>query len=94
MNGIWFPGSPSLPAHPLLPWMACKWAAICVSLMTPGLRAALVRAPPAPFQSEAEVNWLWTRGDGALEVLLFGKPLLQNDPDEFVAFSVTQFSLP
>lgn len=58
------------------------------------MRAALVWAPPGPFQLEAEVNWLQTRGDGASEVLLFGKPLLQNDPDGFVAFSVTQFSLP
>lgn len=58
------------------------------------LRATLVRAPPGPFLLEAEGNWLWTRGDGASEVLLFGKPLLQHDPDGFVAFSVTHFSLP
>lgn len=61
--------------------------------LTPGLRAAPAWAPLSPFLLETEMNWLWKRADRALEVLLFVKPLLRNDPDEFMAFSITQVSL-
>lgn len=84
-------GSPSLPTASL---EGLQVAAICVPCVITWYESCSSVGSPSPFQLEAEVNWLQTRADGASEVLLFGKPLLQNDPDEFVAFSVTQFSLP
>lgn len=85
-----------LPIHcfvgrPAKWWQGCTL--ICVSCMTPGLRAAPVWASHSPFLLETEMNWLQKRVDGALEVLLFVKPLLRNDPDKFMAFSITQVSL-
>lgn len=66
---------------------------ICVSCMTPGLRAAPVWALPSLFLLETEMNWPWKRAGEALKCCFFVKPLLRIDPDKFMAFSITQVSL-
>lgn len=90
MNGTQRAGSASQGARGRAEACAPARASLVTRSGSEGCSPAATPGPSCGRQ-----RWVGYRGgDRALEMLLFGKPLLQNDPEEFMAFSITQFSLP